>query len=410
MIHRVRTSAPALTLAVAFLLGACTATPSRNPVPPDLAASASIPGLPKARAWADEAPEWLDEWFLIDDNDPRAPLLRGVRHYYLAISGGGPNGAFSAGVLKGWTESGLRPEFTLVSGVSTGAIIAPFAFLGPAYDAVLEEIYTTLSTRDAIELRSVPAALLGSSGADTAPLAAMLERYIDQEVIEAIAREHERGRVLVVGTTNLDAARPVTWNLTAIAASGHPDAGDLVRRVVLASTAVPVAFPPVMFPVEAAGQTFDELHVDGSASSVVYLYPLDYDWREVTRRLEVPNRPNLYVLENGHLHADWNPVEPKLFDIALRSQGALMRSASQGDVFRLYLAACRDGLDYRLAYIPDEFQLEPNEPFDRAYMEALFDHGYELARGGMRWRTAPPGLGLGEETGCPGDRHRSGAR
>jgi predicted acylesterase/phospholipase RssA len=401
-----------MLLAATCLLGACTTAPSRNPVPPELAASASIPGLPKARAWADEAPEWLDEWFLVDDNDPRAPLLRGVRHYYLAISGGGPNGAFSAGVLKGWTESGLRPEFTLVSGVSTGAIIAPFAFLGPAYDDVLEEIYTTLATDDAIEMRSIPAALLGSSGADTAPLAAMLERYFDQEVMQAIAREHERGRVLVVGTTNLDAARPVSWNLTAIAASGRPDAGDLVRRIILASTAVPVAFPPVLFAVEAEGETFDELHVDGSASSVAYLYPLDYDWGTVTRHLEVPNRPNLYVLENGHLHADWNPVEPKLFDIALRSQGALMRAASQGDVLRLYLAACRDALDYRLAYIPDEFQLEPNEPFDSAYMTALFDYGFNLARQGMRWRTAPPGLGLGRdgETGCPGDQRGAGAR
>ncbi len=142
----------------------------------------------------------------------------------------------------------------------------------------------------------------------------------------------------------------------------------------------------------------------------LYLYPLDYDWREVTRRLEVPNRPNLYVLENGHLHADWNPVEPKLFDIALRSQAALMSSASQGDVFRLFLAACRDGLDFRLAYIPDEFKLEPNEPFDSDYMAALFEHGYDLARDGMRWRTAPPGLGLDGETGCPGDRRRAGAR
>lgn len=409
MSSRFRGAALAILVATGCLLGGCASTPPRSPVPLELVESATIPGLPKARAWADEAPAWLDEWFLVDDSDPRAPLLRGTRHYYLAISGGGPNGAFSAGVLKGWTESGLRPEFTVVSGVSTGAIIAPFAFLGPAYDPVLEEIYTTLSTDDAIEMRSLPGALFGSSGADTAPLAAMLEHYVNEEVIAAIAREHRRGRVLTVGTTNLDAARPVTWNLTNIAASGQADAGDLIRRVILASAAVPVAFPPVIFSVEAEGERFDELHVDGGASSLVYLYPLDYDWREVTRRLEVPNRPNLYVLENGHLHADWNPVDPKLFDIALRSQQALMRSAAQGDVYRLFLAACRDELDFRLAYIPEEFQLESNEPFDTSYMAALFEQGYELARESMRWRVAPPGLGQGTEAGCPGDRLRSGA-
>jgi predicted acylesterase/phospholipase RssA len=394
--------------AALILLCGCSATPSRNPVPEHLVETAAVPGMPRARAWADEAPAWLDDWFLVNDDDPRAPLLRGTRHYYLAISGGGANGAFSAGVLKGWTESGLRPEFTLVSGVSTGAIIAPFAFLGPDYDPVLEEIYTTLSTDDAIELRSLPAALFGSSGADTAPLAATLERYFDEDVIEAIAREHRRGRVLTVGTTNLDAVRPVTWNLTAIAASGRPEAGDLIRKIILASAAVPVAFPPVIFPVEADGQRYDELHVDGGASSLVYLYPLDYRWGDVTRRLAVPNRPNLYILENGHLHDDWDAVDPTLFDIALRSQRALMGSAVRGDIYRMFLAACRDGLDFRLAYIPDDFRLTPQEPFDPVYMAALFERGHELAREEMRWHTAPPGLGESSATACAGDRGRAG--
>ena len=326
----------------------------------------------------------------------------------LSLSGGGQNGAFSAGVLKGWTESGLRPEFTMVSGVSTGAIIAPFAFLGPAYDAVLEEIYTTLSTDDAIEMRSVAGALFGSSGADTAPLAARIADYFNQDVIDAIAREHHRGRVLTVATTNLDTARPVTWNLTAIAASGRPEAGDLIRRVILASAAVPVAFPPVLFPVEAGGQRYDELHVDGGTSSLVYLYPLDYDWGEVTRRLGVPNRPNLYILENGHFHADWEAVDPRLLDIALRSQMALMNNAVRGDLFRLFLAACRDGLDYRLPYIPDDFQLTPQEPFDPVYLAARVEEGYGLAREEMRWHTAPPGLGESSETACAGDRGRAG--
>lgn len=406
---RVRPRALLAVTAVTVLLAGCTSTPPRNPVPASLVEAAEVPGIPRARAWADVAPAWLDDWFPVGADDPRAPIVRGARHYYLAISGGGPNGAFSAGVLKGWTESGLRPEFTMVSGVSTGAIIAPFAFLGPDYDPVLEDIYTTLSTDDAIEMRSLPAALLGASGADTTPLAAQLERYFDQDVIDAIAREHRRGRVLTVGTTNLDAARPVTWNLTAIAASGRPEAGDLIRRVILASAAVPIAFPPVRFTVEANGRRYDELHVDGSASSMVYLYPLDYDWREVTRRLEVPNRPNLYILENGHLHADWDPVDPRIFDIALRSQKALMRSAVQGDVYRLFLAACRDGLDFRLAYIPDDFQLAPNEPFDPVYMAALFEKGYELAREAMRWQPAPPGLARGPGAGCPGDEGGAGA-
>ena len=323
---------------VAFLWG-CVSTPERNPVPEALHEQALVPGIPDARDWSDRSPGYIDPWFQMDASELRAayPDTFGVPHHYLAISGGGPRGAYTAGILKGWTEAGTRPEFTIVTGVSTGAIIAPFAFLGPRYDGVLEEIYTTMSTDDALETKGKLTALLGDSGADVSPLRARLEAYVDDELVAAIAREAARGRVLTMGTTHLDAARPVTWNITRIAASGSPNARELIIDIIMASAAIPAVFPPVLFEVEAGGGTYDELHVDGGASSHVYLYPLDFDWTIVTERMQVPGRPQLYVIRNGKLRRSWSETTPNTLAIAARTVGSLMNSSVHGDMYRLYL-------------------------------------------------------------------------
>ena len=212
------------------------------------------------------------------------PDIVGREQVYLAVSGGGANGAYGVGILLGWTAAGTRPEFALVTGISTGALIAPFAFLGPEYDARLKEAYTSMTTKDIAKPRSALGTLNSDAATDTAPLKAHIARYVDQEVIDAIAREFRRGRRLFIGTTNLDAIRPVFWNIGYIAVSGRPDAGDLIRTILLASASIPAVFPPQYIPVEAGGKRYDEIHVDGGAVAQAFLYPLGVDWRIILKK------------------------------------------------------------------------------------------------------------------------------
>ena len=255
---------------VAFLLVllcGCVAAPPRHPLPQELAASAQIPGIPGARYWADEPPESFRLWLELPDEvlHQRYGGIIGRHHDHLLISGGGDDGAFGAGLLVGWTAAGSRPEFQIVTGISTGAIIAPFAFLGPAYDPTLHELYTCFSSKDLVQRRGLHELLRGDSAFSAEPLSRLLDRYLGDEQVAAIAAEGRRGRSLLIGTTNLDAGRPVIWDLTRIAMSGAPGAKHLIHEVIRASAAIPGAFPPVLFQVQAGNATYDEMHVDAAS-------------------------------------------------------------------------------------------------------------------------------------------------
>jgi len=378
----------------AVLLTSCSTALVRKPLPEKFGNTAQIPDIPRARFWGDHVPPFFEA--VAEQSREKLkqqfPGVFGRKHNYLAISGGGANGAFGAGLLVGWTAAGTRPEFTMVTGISTGALTAPFAFLGSAYDARLKEMYTTYSTKDLIVKRPILELLTGSSAADTAPLRKMLAKYLTHQIMEAIASEYKKGRRLWVGTTNLDAQRPVIWNIGLIASSGKPWALDLIRKVILASASIPAAFPPVLIEVEADGMRYDEMHVDGGAASQVFLYPADLNWKLVIENFEVKGTPNVYVIRNSFLNADWKPVKPKILPIADVSINSLIRTQGIGDMYQIYLDCQRDGLDYNLAYIPASFDLKPKEDFDPVYMGKLFDLGYHLARGGYPWDKAPPGF------------------
>ena len=380
-------------LCIGVIVTGCSSVPERNPLPESLGDAATIPGIDKARYWADEPPPEIDDWFKLTKEQLKAqyPATYAQPHNYLAISGGGQRGAFGAGLLCGWTQAGTRPEFTMVTGVSTGALIAPFAFLGPEYDHLIKEIYTSYSTLDIVEPRSSLKTLLGDAATDSTPLREKLVRYINADVMAAIAAEYKKGRVLDIVTTNLDAARPVSWNIGHIASSGSPDALQLIRDVMLASASIPAAFPPVMFEVEANGQRYDELHVDGGATSVMYLYPIGLDWGKLSEKLEVKGKPSVFIIRNGIWRKHWESVERSTIPIALRSMDSLMGSAVLGDAYRIFLATQRDGINYNLAYIPESFDEESSEPFDKEYMNKLFNLGFQMAKDGYTWHAVPPG-------------------
>jgi len=383
--------------ALAMALQACASVPPRNAVPEELVDKATVPGGPTTRMWGDALPENFDkrlEIFAGQLADKGDEDVFTQRIDYLSISGGGANGAFGAGLLKGWTESGTRPEMWIVTGISTGALIAPFAFIGSSYDDELENLYTTMSTSDLINKRSLLKGLTGDAMADTSPLRELLQKYISEEMIEEIAREYARGRRLLIGTTNLDAKRPVIWNIGAIAEVGTAESAQLIRDVMLASASIPGLFPPVRITVQVGEQIYDELHVDGGVSSQVFLYPAQMDLRAAAAVVGATGDQTMYVIRNSILRPRWSEVTPKLRAVSVASISTLIRTQGMGDLYRLFLGAKRDDLPFRLAYIPASFDLEAEESFDPKYMRELFDFAYELARDGYDWETSPPGVAL----------------
>ena len=309
---------------------------------------------------------------------------------FLAVSGGGSDGAFGAGVLSGWTATGTRPEFTVVTGISTGSLIAPFAFLGAPYDQNLKAAYTEVSGEDIYKKKAIFGIIGSDSVADSTPLRHLVDRYVTDQMVAEIAREHARGRRLLVGTTNLDAERPVVWDIGAIASSQVPTRKKLIQDLLVASASIPGVFPPVNIKVVADGETFDEMHVDGGTSNQAFLFPSNFSVKEVDKSSGEKRKRTLYVLRNGRVTPQYSEVKPRLASIVGKSISSLIKNQGIGDLYRMYTNAQRDGIAFRVIWIPDTFTLKEPKPFDPAYMNALFDVGYKLGRAGIPWQTQPP--------------------
>lgn len=309
---------------------------------------------------------------------------------FLAISGGGDDGAFGAGLMNGWTQHGDRPNFQLVTGVSTGALIAPFAFLGPRYDAALKAQYTGVTQRDIFRRRPLFAALFSDGMADTGPLANRINAIITRPFLDEIAAEYAKGRLLLIGTTDLDSLRGVIWNMGAIASSKDPRAIDLFRKVILASASIPAVFPPVMIDVTVDGRRYQEMHVDGGVTNQVFLYPEDFDLSAASEKMRVKRERRVWIIRNGRLDPDWATVDRRTLRIAGRSVTALIQNQSIGDISRIYLTTMRDNIDYNLAFIPADFNVVKTRDFDPAYMRPLYERGFEMAAHGYPWLKAPP--------------------
>ncbi|MEM9145209.1 MAG: patatin-like phospholipase family protein [Pseudomonadota bacterium] len=388
-----------LILLIALAATACGSPASRSPISePDIAAAApyGIPGI--VRTWGDTIGAAriarLEERLVL-----RAQMMHGeelaagtpIQETALALSGGGADGAFGAGVLAGWSERGDRPDFDIVIGVSTGSIIGLFAFLGPSYDSYLREFYTAYSTEDLLEPAPFSALTGGTSLSDTTKYNLLIDRYIDEAIIAALAEEGDRGRILLIGTTNLDAARPVIWNVTEIARTRHPQAITLIRDLVRASSAIPAVFPPVVIPtVTADGRRHDELHVDGGATQQVMLFSPELPIRVVDRAIGSEIDRSLYIIINNSLEKPYEPVELGVLSIAGKAVSSLIGGSGSGDVYKIYAITSRDEIDFNLLWIPKSFDQQPAEPFDRVYMAALYEFGRSLGRDGPDWSDHPP--------------------
>src|SRR6516162_10104785 len=346
-------AAAAAVLALLFLQERAT-TARHHAVPHDLEVPAHVVGFPDEVRYFPRDPgdielmikEFVDSW-----EREKAYLHTQVLPptAYLAISGGADNGAFTAGFLNGWTKAGTRPQFKLVTGVSTGALIAPFAFLGPEYDEGVKAIYTNVSRKDILKDRIFYSVFLKDAMADTTPLAELLRAKVTQKMMEALAAEYAKGRLLFLATTNLDARRPVVWNVTKIAASGKAEALDLIRKIMLASAAIPGAFPPVMFDVEANGKTYQEMHVDGSTTAQVFVYWSGVELKKLAEEHGAQRERKVYVLCNARLDPEWGEVERRTLPITLKAIDTLIHYHVIGDLYRIYEVTKRDGTDFNLA-------------------------------------------------------------
>jgi predicted acylesterase/phospholipase RssA len=389
-----------LWVAVLVLLSGCGILP-RNAVPIDLMPQAVIPGMPDVRAPAGRISQAMTQDLALSFSQespvdfPVAP--DGYIHYaHLALSGGGANGAFGAGLLNGWTKMGNRPTFKIVTGVSTGALMAPYAFLGPPYDDTLRQFYTTTATRYIFRMLSIiPQLLGGESLADTGPLRATIEQTVDAEFLQAIARAHMSGRRLYIGTVDLDSQQFVVWNMGLIATSGHPGALDLFRNVMLASASVPIAFPPVFFDVEANGQRFDEMHVDGAVAANLFYSGGVFDFAAIRATTERgKGREDIYVIHNGQLPPVPGTTARSLRSIATRAFELAARSATLGDLFRIWAVTQRDSAGFKWITIPGGVELTGNETFDPEVMGRLYRIGFQRAMDGPVWNSDLLGLQL----------------
>jgi len=369
------------------------------PVPWELTGRAVIPGIPGARylVGSDIEPLVLDVVAARqceEESLARAGYTGSLPPAdLLAISGGGDKGAFGAGLLCGWSASGNRPTFKSVTGISTGALIAPLAFLGSEYDELLRKIYTSVKPADIAKKRNILAAIDNDAMADNHPLRGLISRSIGESLLARITEEHRKGRILLIGTTNLDARQPVIWNIGKIAASGDPKALDLCQAILLASAALPGAFPPSMIRVEVDGTPYEEMHVDGGASAQVFLYPPSMPGVAHSMGVEMTRAGRVYIIRNSTLGATWSRIERRTISIAGHAIRSLIHTQGLGDLYRIYVTTQRDGFDFNLAYIGADFTFENKTgDFDTQYMRALFDYGYNLALQGYPWKKTPPGL------------------
>jgi hypothetical protein len=370
----------------------------RQPVPASLVSQATVPGLAHVRFWGDEVPK--DVYAFVQTHMPgvrrmasRAALEKGQPLVeYLALSGGADDGAFGAGLLVGWSKRGDRPKFEVVTGVSAGALIAPYAFLGPSYDRQLAELWTTFDA-NSVATPQVLAGLLGAEAiADSTPLRNLIAKHVDRRMLRQIAHEYRNGRVLMIGTTNLDAQRQVIWNMGEIAAAAgrDPEAVELFRDVLLASASLPGIFPPVHVKVRVGERVFEEMHVDGGPSRQVFLAPAQFSLRTFDKLYPQPPIRRVYVVRNGKLAPVYEAVQANTLAISARSLFTVTKNQSIGDINQIYAMTERDGAEFRLASIPASFTAQSAQPFDPVYMKALFEVGYRLGQQGNAWARTPP--------------------
>ncbi len=384
-----------LVFSLLLLVGCATV---RNPVPRKKITRAQIPGMPEIRTFpcltGTDLQASLAASFNQEGKEDFLVSEDGKKEYKtLIISGGGANGAYGAGLLNGWLDKGTRPLFKVITGVSTGAIMAPLVFLGQDYKEILKEYYTTTSTRDVMASRGLFGFLFGDSLVSSRPLKRQIASIFDDQLLERVAYQHQRGRRLFVGTVNLDADKLVIWDMGAIAKRGDK---DLFHKIILASASIPGVFPPISFDVEVNGVEYDELHIDGGTLGQMFsLYGITAYMREALEREKVDIskiKTKTYIIRNGYMTSRYMEVDRRFMPITERALDITLDAQGLGEAYKIYLYSQQLSTDYNLAFIPDDFESLSRELFDPIEMKRLYDRGYQDGIEGYDWHKVPPGF------------------
>ena len=371
----------------------------RNALPESQVKSAQVVGFDQVRDWGDE----FSPYFQQDIIESHTQIRNGYPELFsetnntldiLTISGGASYGAYGIGILKGWSDKGDYPIFRLVTGISTGSLIAPFAFLAGEYLDIVSDFYLNATNEGVFKRKSIRNIIYSDSVASSEPLQLKIESAIDEKILNKIAEEHKKGRRLFIGTTNLDAKRLVIWNMGHIASIGGPDALELFHKIILASASIPVALSPVYIPVEAKGVEYDEMHVDGGVNVEVFFYGNIIDVKaaldEIGATLDEEIR--VFIIRNSQIENKYKPVDPRIISVAKSAISNLIGSQGIGDLYRIYTVSQRDGFDYNLASIPADFEFEGDGGFEPVQMKRLYEVGYDEAINGYKWGKTPPGF------------------
>ncbi|WP_394240784.1 patatin-like phospholipase family protein [Vibrio astriarenae] len=371
---------------VLLIVSGCTSTPQRNTS--ELSEGFKPLNIEHARFWDGDNTnlagyDFLREYETLLLHKPADEPVR-----YLALSGGGVNGAFAAGILNAWSDTGQRPDFDVISGISTGAIVSVFAYLGESYDEALKSYYTETTLDEMFKRNSFLSMVSRNAIVDVSGFEKKVRDAVDQDMLSALAAERDKGRLLLIGTTNLDYEKLALWDIGRIAKHGSPESMELIQDIIIASSSIPGLFPAKLINVYDGEHQLDELHVDGGVSRQVFFAP---QWIRKTI-VEEERGQEVYVIRNGRLRPTYRVIDYDLATISARSLSSLTRNQGVGDVDFIYYFCRHNSIDFMLAHIDSDFEYfaEDEEPLE--YMRWLYEYGYSKVINNDAWSDIPPSM------------------
>ncbi|ENM6583207.1 patatin-like phospholipase family protein [Vibrio alginolyticus] len=340
------------------------------------------------RMWANEAPD-----FLYSAHNQTTPIkVEGEQLNILALSGGGVNGAYGAGVLMGLQEKGELKDYAIITGVSAGALIAPFVFIGGDAMPKMKEVMLNINDKNILGKKNFLNTLFKDAFTDGENLYDFIADAYPEPMIEAMAQQHRNGKRLFIGSTHFDSGELVIWNIGAIANSDLADKSELIYKVLAASASIPGVFPPQFIDVEHDGETLEELHVDGGLAAQVFFNPSNFNYQQISDALGLEKAPQLDVIRNGALKAPYRPLKDKGLDLVSKSVSSLTLAQTRGDLYRMkYISEIND-IEMQFTYIDQDFRYAKvtKDMFDHRYLLTIYEYGFKKATQGQLWVTELP--------------------